>query len=523
MNALGYTRISTVNQSEYSLDSQERLIREYCERNKLNLLSIFKDDGQSSYTFDRPDWQALESFIKKNKTVNCLIVVDLDRFSRNLAEALMKIHELQKTYKIRVLSTSDNLDTDFEDPSNFMMRAFKLMMAEGELHNIRKRTKSGIIQAALAGRFTNAAPYGYKNSRDVHDKPMLIVDEEKAEIVRMIFREHLAGMAKADIHRKAKAAGYKQTGNGALERILTNQIYYGMVPVPVYKGRKKPWAPGIHAPIISERDFWMAQDRLETRTKKIHAKEEVFLRGALHCWCGKKVTAGNSRSKTGKYHWYYLCKEHRQNLPAKKLHLQFSEMLNTMSISPERLDWLRSKLMGEIGEAIQNQGQTISRLRQELKTLQQQKKAAERRAMTMGNISAETFNQVMAEFSDNEHGLQKEIANHGTSHGAYFDRLNRLLPLLCNLKDAFEKMTPEKQQQFINMGFDQSLSHDGTSYRTQALHPMLSGKELELKEKGLLIVEQPVRKLEIPSSVPGTGAVSNSFWDKTIELLELIA
>jgi site-specific DNA recombinase len=522
MNAIGYTRISTVEQSHHSLDGQDRLIREYCARHNLNLLAVFKDDGESSYTFDRPDWNALEAFIKKTKNVDCLVVVDLDRFSRNLAEALMKIQELQAKYKIRVLSTADNFDTDFEDPSNFMMRAFKLMMAEGELHNIRKRTKRGIIQAALSGRFTNMAPYGYKNGRDSKDKPILIIDETKAEIVRFIFREWLNGMEIAKLHRLAIAKGFKQKGKSSVQRILSNQVYYGMVPVPVHKGRKKPYEQGIHPAIISEQDFWLAQERLGNKKKAIHKNEEVPLRGVLHCWCGRKVTAGNSKSKTGKYHWYYLCQEHRKNLPATKLHLQFDEIMEALSISEAEMNWLRTKLMKEVGERIQEQGNVLARLKKELTDHQRQIKAAERRFLTMGNVSEETYKEVMAEMKADEVRLQREIAAQGTSHGAYFDKLNRLLPALCDLKDAFEKMPLEKQHQFINLGFDNSLSHDGNIYRTRKLHPLLAGKELELKENGLLVVEKPVIELSKVPSVPGTEPVSN-FWDQTMQLLEAIA
>jgi site-specific DNA recombinase len=242
----------------------------------------------------------------------------------------------------------------------------------------------------------------------------------------------------------------------------------------------------------------------------------------LHCWCGRKVTAGNSKSKTGKYHWYYLCQEHRKNLPAVKLHLQFDELLQTASISEARMNWLRAKLMKEVGSRIQDQGDVLDRLKKELSDHQRQIKATERRFLTMGNVSEDTYKEVMTEMRADEARLQREIASQGTSHGAYFDKLNRLLPMLCNLKEAFEKMTLEKQHQFINLGFDNSLSHDGESYRTLKLHPLLADKELELKENGLLVVEKPVKKLGEISNVPGTGTVSN-FWDKTMELLELIA
>jgi len=97
MNAIGYVRISSKDQSKWSLASQEKHIREYCAPNNVNVVEMFIDYGKKSYTFDRPDYIALEKFIKKHKNhVQYLVVLDHDRFSRNLPEALMKIEQLEK-------------------------------------------------------------------------------------------------------------------------------------------------------------------------------------------------------------------------------------------------------------------------------------------------------------------------------------------------------------------------------------------------------------------------------------------
>lgn len=85
------------DQSTHSLDYQEKSIRDYCDRNDLILGPLCIDDGESSYTFDRPDYRALETFIRNNqKSVRYLVVFDHDRFSRNLPEALQKIEFLEK-------------------------------------------------------------------------------------------------------------------------------------------------------------------------------------------------------------------------------------------------------------------------------------------------------------------------------------------------------------------------------------------------------------------------------------------
>ena len=65
MKAIGYIRLSDEDQSNYSLEGQERQIKDYCSRNNLELLKIYKDNGESSYTFDRKAFGALEREIKQ--------------------------------------------------------------------------------------------------------------------------------------------------------------------------------------------------------------------------------------------------------------------------------------------------------------------------------------------------------------------------------------------------------------------------------------------------------------------------
>lgn len=488
MIAIGYIRISTKDQSAYSLEYQERRIREYCEANKLQLINVFKDDGESSYTFDRPDWIALEAFIKKNKQVTHLIILDHDRFSRNLAEALLKINELQSKYSIKVLATTDSIDTDFSDPSTFILRAFKYMMAESELHGIRKRTRNGIQQATLNGRFVNKAPYGYINARDGHGKPVILVDELKAEIIRKMFHEYNKGASIEEIKQIVKPMGYKQAGNSAIQLKLSNPVYAGLVKV---SGKAGKLVKGIHAPIISEADYWMAQERLHGKRYVSQKSEEVPLRGVLRCFCGKLVTAGKSKGKSQHY-WYYWCTEHRNNLSAVKLHEKFNDMLAELSIDPNTIEVIREKLIIRVAEKLNERGNDLSHIQKALKTVQNKISSMEKKYLLQPDISRESYNEVMSQLRSEEVVLQRKLAEANTNIQVYFDRINDLLPKLSNLKKAFEEMSLVKQQQFIKVVFKDSLSYADGIFRTPYLLDLFEDKELILKEKGLLKKEKPI-------------------------------
>jgi site-specific DNA recombinase len=519
--AIGYCRISTKDQSHYSLEYQERRVQQFCMQNKIECIAIFKDDGESSYTFDRPDWIALEDFIKKNSNVGYLILLDHDRFSRNLAEALLKIKELHDKYAIKVLSCSDSIETDFSDPNAFLMRAFKFMLAESELHNIRKRTKNGMIQAAINGRHANMAPYGYINARDENDKPILLIDEIKAEIVRKIYREYLSGMDIEQLRKVANKIGYTQKGHSALQNILSNRIYCGYVKVPPHKDRKSEYVKGLHSPIISEHDYWIVQERLNKRVHAVQKREEVFLRGSLRCWCGRKLTAGNSRSHTGKHYWYYVCpsNDHKYNLSAKKLHLQFYEILNQCSVEESRIQWLKEKMISKINDRARDAEKNIRAEKEHIRLIKEKIKTVERKYLLRANVSEITFNQTISELHTELSLHEKKLASFDVSYDVYIDRLNETLPKLNNLKETFEMMSLEKQQRFIDIGFDKFLFYENDIYRTYNLHEMFSDKELILKEKGLLRVEKPIIKL----GVTPVRTQNRNDIEPLLQMIELIA
>jgi site-specific DNA recombinase len=220
MNAIGYLRLSMRDQSRYSLEYQESSINEYCKRNNIELLAVFKDNGQSSYNFDRQNYIALESFIKKHKGgVNYLIVMDHDRFSRNLPEALMKIKSLENRFKIKVVATNESPDLDTNDPDVFLNRAFKYLMTNNELLRIRQRTSRGIRTALEGGRFVNRAPYGYYNQKAEGRKGVILVNEEEVLIIRKVFFDFLLGHPITQIHKNVKSLGYPGISRSAIRRL----------------------------------------------------------------------------------------------------------------------------------------------------------------------------------------------------------------------------------------------------------------------------------------------------------------
>jgi DNA invertase Pin-like site-specific DNA recombinase len=489
-NAIGYARISEKDQSNNSIQDQHIVITEYCKNNNIGLEKIFTDNGKSAFTFDRPEWIRLESFIKANKNIKFIVVKHIDRFSRaTLMDALIKLHEIEVKLKVKVLTVTDPVNIDSNDLGVQLMRTINLLFSNNERNRIQDRVKDGVYRSLASGRYCNMAQVGYKNSRDAQNKPLLIVDKEKAKYIRKVFKLFNEGMKIEKI--RSEVPELKLKGNSAIQRILSNPVYAGIIELPAYKGKPAMEVNAIHEPIVSKYEYYSAKNKLN-RHITTQPSEDVWLRGLLYCHCGRLMTAGNSKSHTGKYYWYYKCQKHQVNYPAKKLHGQFKEILDELSFSDKSINFIREKLLQSINERQSKKGGNIMRLKLSLSKIQKKIEETQTRYLLNPEIDAKIYSKVITELKEQESKLEVDITKATTDTGTMIGLLNDLLPSLKNLSNVFFNFPLHQQQLFINTVFSRPLSYFEEIYRTPSIYPVFADKLLILKEKRLLEIEQPL-------------------------------
>ena len=515
MNAIGYMRLSTKDQSK-SLEYQESSIKEYCRRNSLNIIGLFKDNGESSYTFDRPDYKALELYLKNYKgQCNYIIVLDHDRFSRNLPEALMKIGELETKYGVKVLSTSERIDLDTSDPDVFMKRAFDYMMANKELFNIRKRTKQGVRNAKENGRYLGRAPYGYRNILDGSRKNLIEVNQQEALIVERIYKEYINGIPQYLIYKNVKAVGFKRTGKSVIQEILSNCTYAGLIKVPALNETPEKYVKSIHLPIISEAEFWLVQSIMtkSKRRTRIQPAEDFPLRGILKCWCGKGMTAGYTKGRN-KYYMYYRCTEHTNyNLPGAKLHEAFDTMLKGLCFTPHQVKFIKETSKALLIEPLKQKRELHSKKINKLNEINEKIFKLEERLMN-NEIEQSTYKTWFQKFKEEKATLEYALTGNQPSKLRNEDDLiERLIPNLSNLHEIYEKGNITQKHTILRGVFKDSLTWGQDMFRTTFIDPTFNGNLLKIKQKGLLFNEQPLEILDVnPFSTQcrsRTGTVSH--------------
>jgi site-specific DNA recombinase len=509
MDAIGYIRISKKDQSVHSLEYQEKSIAEYCDRNQISLGSVFVDDGESSYTFDRPDYRALENFIKEHKSrVKYLIVFDHDRFSRNLPEALQKIEYLEKKHNLKVIATSEPLDIDTSDPSVFLLRAFKYLIANQELLTIRRRAKMSARHAQQSGRYINQAPYGYLNGKDVGGKPLLHVDETKAFIVQKIYRDFLAGVPRFLIHKEIRELGFPHSGNGAIFRILINPLYAGLVRVCASGKYPEKIIQGIHEAIITPSQYWRVQEILDDtkRSMRTKPKEDYPLKGILKSiCCNTTMTAGWSKGKR-KYYLYYRCVKHSNfNVSGIEVHERFNDLLRNLSFPEDFINEI-------VAEVTEGMNKTLKIRDKQLVVIKTQLAAAEKKIdntemnLVEENINGKTYKKLMRKLSAEKARLEDELNYLEEDMEDQIRQDLLVLPYMMNLPAIFKDASLNQQHAIINEVFKEGLNYQGGTFTTPSINPRFAHNLLKLKELGLLEIKQPYDNSDIFSSC-GEGGI----------------
>ena len=280
-----YARFSSDNQREESIDAQLRAISEYCKKEQISILKVFKDEAFSARTDKRPAFQELFGLIKE-QPADFLVVHKLDRFARSRADAAFYRSKLKEA-GMKLVSVLERLD---DSPESIIMEGILESMNEYYSANLSRETKKGLKENILNGKRNGGkVPYGY-SLIDHH-----LVPNKDADTVRRIFHLYSEGMGVTEIVKKTRS----RINN--IRPLLMNEVYLGHL----ISGENR--CENAHEPIIEKETFYACQKRMQDKRMNAanRAKVDYMLAGLITCGvCGKRMIGMSSK---GKY-YYYSCK-----------------------------------------------------------------------------------------------------------------------------------------------------------------------------------------------------------------------
>ncbi len=193
-----YARYSSDLQNESSIDDQARRAREAIARagGDPARATVFPDYAVSGGSMERPGLEALLRAVEAGR-IDVILTEDVSRISRDMGDAALIFKRLQFA-SVPLIGLSDGIDTSARQGK--LTYAFKSMMAEWYIDELRDRTLRGLEGRALAGFATGNVPFGYRTEPEVDGSGRalgnrILIDEDAAPIIRRIFTEYRDGGA----------------------------------------------------------------------------------------------------------------------------------------------------------------------------------------------------------------------------------------------------------------------------------------------------------------------------------------
>lgn len=336
-----YYRLSRDEDEELnSLTNQRRIIYEYAIANGHEIVGESFDDNVSGMHFQREGIEKIYEAVDAG-SIEAIIVKDLSRLGRHRTQTALFIDYLREK-NVRVISATENIDTFNENDD--LIIGFKGLVNDFYARDGSRRVRTGYRQKQKEGMVA-IPPFGY--FKDKNTKKVIIV-EEAAETIRLIFTEYVGGRGLKAIARMLNEQKRKTPAQMQLEllnkrqpytndsikkkhiwdatmvsRILRDESYIGTLICHKSDTNKinktfrftEPEEQYRHEnffPVIISRDLWEQAQALmvERKDKNVRASAENKVHrysGLLRCQdCGRTFLGRRIKLKSGE-RVEYLC------------------------------------------------------------------------------------------------------------------------------------------------------------------------------------------------------------------------
>ena len=279
-----YTRYSAEQQTDISLEAQERQCRHAVQERGGTVVQVYQDVAKTGWSLDRPGFKAMRADAEQG-VFDAIMFWKFDRLARDHNHALIIKMLLRHDYGIKLYCVEGFSEDDDNSPYAAMMEQMFAVFSAYYSYNLSTEAKRSKYERVMRGEFNGSiAPLGYDlitRAQETPDRPAgLYVNPEQAVLIKQAFELYSTGnYSDADIadwlnsHEliRQRHAGKKPLGSGTIREILQSQIYIGKVQYKetqwhgtLGEDRKnvrssRKWFEGKHEAIISAELFEQCQ------------------------------------------------------------------------------------------------------------------------------------------------------------------------------------------------------------------------------------------------------------------------
>ena len=483
-SALIYIRVSTDRQVQgASLETQERDCRLMCERNGWEVIRLFREEGESAKTADRPRLQELLTYCRVSKPRPDYVVVhNIDRWARNGQD-----HDMMRSYLIKLgvklRSYSQRLG---ESPQEVFFE--RIMSGQAELDNKLRgeRSLAGMKTRVQGGKWPFKAPLGYVNGRDAAGNKTLLPDPDRAPFISQAFELFATALhTKEQVRAQMNALGLRSENDKPISaetfsRMLRNPCYAAILSVDGWEIEAK----GDYQPLVSVEVFQRVQEILIGRRVSITARNrnnpDFPLRNFVRCGtCHKPLTASWSKGKMGVKYAYYRCQNRKcpspVNVRRQDLEDTFSGFLRQQQPDASYLG-LFHKVVLDVWNAKQADSVAlIHQFEKQVNELKERKRKLMEAFVYSKAITREDYDQMRTPLVEDLAVAELNLGQARLDEVEVEKVLDFAENLLLDTAGAWQRCSLEQKQRLQQVLFPQGVEFADGLYRTQETSFLFKG------------------------------------------------
>lgn len=484
-----YTRVSSKEQVDgFSLETQEKICRQYAARSGYAVDRVFVERGESAKTANRTQLQIMLKCMALNKkSISALIVYKVDRLARDSGD-YGDLVATMKRLGIQVCSTVESLE---DTPWGHFHGNIAASIAQLDNEERAVRCKNGMIAAVEAGRYCWQAPLGYVNGGNKNCSSLQLGEASTVELVRKSFELIDSGCSVSEALRLVTEQGLRARTGRKLSRntfrtMLQNKTYIGLIESFGKTTR------GDFEPLVSEDVFYRVQLVLHRRAGSpaiVYQKNnpKFPLRGLALCPnCGRTVTGSESKGNGGKYAYYWCPHCRKFSVRAEKLEGAFGQLLSSMSLKTDYAKLLEIAIDANLeGQRswIKKETAAVERELQDLKT----RRAAIVDKTIKGVIPDNTARELLFDMTAHEEELKAKRALASESALITSDVVKNGLGILQQMGTFWDTSDLSTKQQFQKFVFPEGVAILDSGFRTTRTASCLQPRRLPLSTKNTVV------------------------------------
>jgi DNA invertase Pin-like site-specific DNA recombinase len=437
--AIIYVRQSAQREESISLELQEKSCRDYCERQRYDVIDVVSDPGVSGLQFaKRPGIRRALARVEAHEA-QVVVVYRWSRLSRRQPHQAVILERLEKAGG-RVESASEPVDTS--TAGGKFSRNVLLAAAEFESQQKSEQWREAQARRVSRGLMPGGRPpFGYMPADKRGEPP--IPDPATAPIVKRMYADYLRGHGLQRLALDLNAAGVVSTKGNALSimtvsRILDSGFAAGYLNLGVNTRDNDGNVIGVphrergaHEPIIDE-GTWQRYLRARQERRTVHPKARQpkwHLGGGLAVCgrCGGNLVVGSYLAANSQA----ICSRYRQARTCAGVWIQRASLETAVAL------WLGGRIDEWADAQDQLQGvdteraeviRSMDAVREDLKRLDGGRHAINTQT-ALGRITAEEADASLAEAE-----RERSAAN------AQLDELQAKLDLLSPGADVWARL-----------------------------------------------------------------------------------